>query len=354
VRVDDGTYETQYNARARPTVGADGSLYVVYDRGPATVTPFTPQVGTIQLALARSTDGGETFQRLAIDTDVHRVSSPDEATPNYTEMIPAIAADPARPGRLAVAWPQATSADSSRILVRYSTDGGLHWSDRIDVADDPAAKPNQHDHATLAFYRDGRLFAGWRDRRCCGGSFTDNYQQWVRVLNPDSSGAFVPGRTLAFSAGPEQPGTSGRGSLQPDEFQGLVATSLGVGLTWTRFNGSLDDLMFRSVPLQAFETTAPGTSVPAGCIDTRRFAFHLHGLPGQRVVRAIAYVDGRRVRSIRGRRLRRLVVRTLPQGLFKVRIVTYTDRGSRVISVRRYRGCTKTPPRTHVVHRRHP
>lgn len=353
VRVDDGIYETQYNARARPIVGPDGTLYVVYDRAPATVTPFTPQVGTIQLALARSTDGGETFQRLEVDGDVHRVSSPDEATPNYTEMIPAIAADPGRPGRVAVAWPQATSADSSRVLVRYSTDGGLHWSDRIDAADDPAAKVNQHDHVTLAWYGDGRLFVGWRDRRCCGGSFTDNYQQWVRVLSPDPSGALVPGRTLQFSDGPERPGTSGRGSLQPDEFQGLVATSAGVGLTWSRFNGSLDDLMFRSVPLSAFEAPASGASgVRGGCIDTRRFVFHLHGLPGQRVVRAVAYVNGRPGRTLRGRRLRRLVLRALPQGLFRVRIVTYTNRGNRVISVRRYRGCAKTPPWTHVVHAR--
>src|SRR5882724_2215152 len=32
LRVDDGTYETQYNPRARPVVGAGGALYVVYDR----------------------------------------------------------------------------------------------------------------------------------------------------------------------------------------------------------------------------------------------------------------------------------------------------------------------------------
>src|SRR5436305_8096061 len=33
VRVDSGTYETQWNPRARPVVGAGGTVYVVYDRG---------------------------------------------------------------------------------------------------------------------------------------------------------------------------------------------------------------------------------------------------------------------------------------------------------------------------------
>jgi hypothetical protein len=171
------------------------------------------------------------------------------------------------------------------------------------------------------------------------------------VLDPSAAGTLVPGRTLEFSDGPEGPGGGGRGALQPDEFQGLVATSLGVGLTWSRFNGSLDDLMFRSVPAAAFEAPAAGAgTAPTGCIDTRVFAFHLHGLPGQRVVRAIAYVNGRRARTLRGRRLDRLVLRGLPEGLFRVRIVTYTSRGNRMISSRTYRGCTKTPPRTHVVH----
>jgi hypothetical protein len=250
VRVDDGTYETQWNPRNRPAVGADGALYVVYDRAPVTATPFASYDGPIVLMLARSLDGGSSFERLVVDDDVHRVTSPDEATPNYTEMIPAIATDPSRPGRVAVAWPQASGPDSSRILLRWSSDGGAHWSSRVDVADDPASRADQHDHVTLSWLSEGRLFVGWRDRRCCGGSFDDEYQQWVRVLSPD----MTPGRTVEFSDGPQAPATSGRGALQPDEFQGLVATSRGVGLTWSQLgDDGLSHLMFRCVPLAAFE-----------------------------------------------------------------------------------------------------
>jgi hypothetical protein len=259
VRVDAGVYETQYNPRARPVVGPDGAVYVVYDRGPISNTVFTPQQAPVEVAVARSTDGGETFKSFMVDGAVHRVTSPDEATPNYTEMIPAIAADPVHPGWLAVAWPEALGAANSRIVLRYTRDGGAHWSDRVDVADDPASAANQHDHVTLAWLGDGRLFAGWRDRRCCGGGFDANYQQWVRVLSPAGGGGpLVPGRTLEFSAGPHPPTGGSRGALQPDEFQGLVATRLGVGLTWSELNGQMDDLMFRSVPARAFAAAHGG------------------------------------------------------------------------------------------------
>jgi hypothetical protein len=253
VRVDAGFYKTQFNPRQRPVVGADGTLYVTYVEAPPTVTPFAPQTAPIHLVVARSSDGGRSFERTEVDGDVHRVTSPDEAVEGYTEMIPAIATDPSRPGRVAVAWPEATGTDNSRIVLRWSSDGGRHWSPRADVADDAPATPDQHDHVTLAWAADGRLFAGWRDRRCCGGTFDDRYQQWVRVLTPRTSGALVRGRTLEFSDGP-QPGNTadGRGQLQPDEFQGLVTTPLGVGLTWSQLSGTYTDLMFRRVPLAAF------------------------------------------------------------------------------------------------------
>jgi hypothetical protein len=253
VRVDDGIYETQWNPRARPAVGRDGAVNVVYDRAPPTSTPFASYSGPIELVLARSVDGGKTFTRRVVDSDVRRVVSPEEATPAYTEMISAIAVDPRQGRRVAVAWPQAKGGERSRILLRYTSDGSRHWSRRLDVADDPARKDDQHDHVTLAWHRDGRLFVGWRDRRCCGGTFEDRYQQWVRVLNT-RGGRLVPGRRIEYSNGPQPATESGRGQLQPDEFQGLVATRLGVGLTWSQLGrDGLDHLTFRSVPLSAFK-----------------------------------------------------------------------------------------------------
>jgi hypothetical protein len=251
------------------------------------------------------------------------------------------------PGRVAVAWPEAKGADNSRIVLRVSTDGGQHWSPRIDVADDPAATADQHDHVSLAWLPGGALFVGWRDHRCCGGGFDERYQQWVRPMLPTAGGGLEPGATLELTDGPEPGQTSGgRGQLMPDEFQGLVATAAGVGLTWSKLTGAYTDLMFRRVPLSAF-----GLGAANACVDTRRFRFHLHGLPGQRVVRATLLVNGRVAKRVRGRRLRFVMLRRLPRRTFTVRIVAVTQRGDRVVSVRRYHGCRKEAPRTQVVHR---
>ncbi len=251
-RVDGGTYETQWNARARPAVGAGGVVYVVYDRGPVADTPVASYSGPIDLALARSTDGGQSFQRFVADSGVQRVTSPNEALPAYTEMISAIAADPRRVGHVAVAWPQAVGPDNSRIVLRYSFDGGAHWSGRIDVANDPPSKDDQHDHVTLSWLGDGQLFVGWRDRRCCGGAWADDYQQWVRVLNPER-GALALGRTVQFSQGKLLPTNPGSSDGEPDEFQGLAATPLGVALTWSQLGlDGLDHLEFRRIALGAF------------------------------------------------------------------------------------------------------
>ena len=252
VRVDNGNYQTQWNPRARPVIDAGGDIYVVYDRAPASATPFVAYNGSIELVVAVSHDGGATFERLVIDRDVLRVTSPDEATPAYTEMIPAIAADPRRPGHVAVAWPQAFGADNSRIVMRYTLDGGLHWSPRVDIADDPASKADQHDHVTLSFLRDGRLFAGWRDRRLDGGTWTANYDQWVRALRLTMDGVSF-GPTVRFTVASQPPTNDGRSPLQPDEFQGLAATTRGVGLTWSQLGrDGLDHLVFRRVPLAAW------------------------------------------------------------------------------------------------------
>src|SRR2546421_684447 len=67
-----------------------------------------------------------------------------------------------------------------------------------------------------------------------------------------------------------------------------------------------------------------------------KWIFRLHRAPGQRIVRATAYVNGHRVRRIEGPNLRWLVIQRLPKGRFTLRIVKLTSRGHRVISVRTY------------------
>jgi pimeloyl-ACP methyl ester carboxylesterase len=66
---------------------------------------------------------------------------------------------------------------------------------------------------------------------------------------------------------------------------------------------------------------------------------------GGRIVKVSAFVDGRRVKTVRGHRVTRLKLKR-PRGKknFSVRIVKVSDRGRRSVSVRHYRGCKKTRP----------
>jgi hypothetical protein len=84
------------------------------------------------------------------------------------------------------------------------------------------------------------------------------------------------------------------------------------------------------------------------CTDTRSFTFRLHGgAHGARVVKVVAYVNGRRALSRRGRNLKRVTLARLPRKRFVVKIVTTLSDGSKRISTRTYRAdCTKSAPRT--------
>jgi hypothetical protein len=82
----------------------------------------------------------------------------------------------------------------------------------------------------------------------------------------------------------------------------------------------------------------PGTR---RCVSRRSFRIRLRAPRGQRLRSARVYVNGRRVRVVRGRRLRADVdLRGLPGGVVHVRIVARTSSGKTITSTRRYRTCT--------------
>ncbi|MEA2375168.1 MAG: hypothetical protein QOD53_1631 [Thermoleophilaceae bacterium] len=86
---------------------------------------------------------------------------------------------------------------------------------------------------------------------------------------------------------------------------------------------------------------------PSGsCIAFTGARFRLRQPRHGRIVQATAYVNGKRVARRRAHRVRTLVVRHLPRGhKFKLKVVSITNRGHRVVSVRTYNGCKKSRPR---------
>jgi hypothetical protein len=251
VRVDTDQNEAQWDPRQYPVVGPDGTLYVVYDaaqfRSPA---PQDPGLTPLKIMVGSSRDGGRTFTDRIVEPNVHRISSPDEAEPDFTEEIAAIAADPRRAGWLVVAWPDNRSG-AARILLRYSRNGGRSWSAIVDVSDDPVGDGNQHDHVALTYLPDGRLVVVWRGRRYTGGSFGDRFDVFARVVSFDRRGQLHKGSTVRVTASSQSPTTSSRGEM-PSEYLGAVGSANGLSVSWDQMHGTFPDDVYRLIPTLAF------------------------------------------------------------------------------------------------------
>jgi hypothetical protein len=90
------------------------------------------------------------------------------------------------------------------------------------------------------------------------------------------------------------------------------------------------------------------------CLDRRRFSFKIHQPPRRRIVAVNVFVNGKRKYARKGKKITRITIKKLPSNrkTYMVRIVALTNRGDRVISQRRYRGCKKGRPTTRVEPRR--
>jgi hypothetical protein len=235
-RVDDPAQEAQWDPRQFPQVSPDGTLRVVYDAAPPAVTPCPCGPDNPAIIMASSTDGGNTFTHSVVDPQVKRIASQDEAFNYFQEFISAFAVDPSNPARAAVAWPDGSSGED-RILLRVTSDGGKSWSKRLDLADDPAGRANQHDHPALSYTADGTLLAVWRDRRFGGGALTSPFDVFLRSGKP-APGGFTLGPSLRLTTA-SQPATTGHHGNMPSEYLAVWGDATGAAVSWDQLDPSL-------------------------------------------------------------------------------------------------------------------
>ena len=88
------------------------------------------------------------------------------------------------------------------------------------------------------------------------------------------------------------------------------------------------------------------------CVDRRKFTFRLHHAKHARVVKVDVFVNGKRKVHRRGKNITKVTLRRLPKKTFVVKVVSTQSTGSQLISVRTYRGCRKSRPRTRAHHHR--
>jgi hypothetical protein len=85
-----------------------------------------------------------------------------------------------------------------------------------------------------------------------------------------------------------------------------------------------------------------------GCIDKRKFRFHIHPPHKGRITAVRVFVNGRRVLSRKGKKARKphITLRGLKarKGRYRVTFVVFTSDGKQHISTRLYKGCHKGKP----------
>ena len=82
------------------------------------------------------------------------------------------------------------------------------------------------------------------------------------------------------------------------------------------------------------------------CVDRRKFTFRIKQPRGGRIVRATAYLDGKKIKTVRSKRVTRLIIAKFPKGTHTLRIVAQHASKKKTISTRKYRGCNKGAPTT--------
>jgi hypothetical protein len=89
-----------------------------------------------------------------------------------------------------------------------------------------------------------------------------------------------------------------------------------------------------------------GAAPPCTPAKTLRFPIEPRG---GRATRVSVYVDGKRVKTLRGKNIRLVAIGRPARSRFTVKVITRTTRGLTTTSTRRYDGCSKTQPKTRTV-----
>jgi hypothetical protein len=94
-------------------------------------------------------------------------------------------------------------------------------------------------------------------------------------------------------------------------------------------------------PLPSCAPALGAIALPAGrpCLKGKRLVVKLRHRGRARIVKVVVYVNGRRVRVVRGHNIRRVTVGRLPRGRFRVKVVATESNGRRLVVRRSYRRC---------------
>jgi hypothetical protein len=101
--------------------------------------------------------------------------------------------------------------------------------------------------------------------------------------------------------------------------------------------------------------TKPGVVNSRGCVDKRKLTLRAHKPAKSKLVRLVAFVNGKRTKTIKGKKARTGIIRLSKlkplRGRYNVTIIAYGTRDYRRVTTRVYKGCKKGKPTTRSTHR---
>jgi hypothetical protein len=132
----------------------------------------------------------------------------------------------------------------------------------------------------------------------------------------------------------------------------LAVTENGKSFSYTVPDGATVTFVWPASASTGAPSANGAQSHGRGACARPSLAFHIHRLHGRPIVRVLAYVNGRRVRTVRRRSIVHVHLRRPRARTYAVEIVSLTRGGAARITLRRYRPCAKTAPRRVVRRRR--
>ena len=94
----------------------------------------------------------------------------------------------------------------------------------------------------------------------------------------------------------------------------------------------------------------PGVVTSRGCVDKRKLTLKAHKPAKSKLVRIVTFVNGKRTKTVKGKKARTGVVRLTKlkplRGRYRVTVIAYGTRDYRRVTTRVYKGCKKGKPTT--------
>jgi hypothetical protein len=248
--------------------------------------------------------------------------------------------------------PADTQQASDSMFIRALNSGqetfaGISYTE-VYTHTDEEVQPNQDSNGTSSLHTgDGRI-TNVAVQDICPSDTTEHLG-----LGTYDSVAYALAMDALNHDGPADPARISRGVCTQPLMPGINPVTFPADSAHAAYDveTSSGDTVTQEPPLACYVTAscpnraAPGPAAraaPAGCADTRHLVFAVHAARRARVTAVTVYLDGRRLRRVRGRHLTAVRLPALPaRGVHTLRIVARASNGTRHVTVTRYRGCQR-------------